>query len=81
MRKYPKIFKSFVVNMVHIGELSGDLTKVLIKVADYLENDQKIKSKTKSAMVYPLFLLVVVTIVTVVIPGTLPPFSRIIFSN
>ena len=82
MRKYPKIFKSFVVNMVHIGELSGDLTKVLIKVADYLENDQKIKSKTKSAMVYPLFLLVVVTIVTVVLMVfVVPQFEKIILEN
>lgn len=58
--KHPKVFPSFFVSMVAIGEVSGSLDKVLLSMADYYENDRKIKKKAKSAMVYPTVLLVLV---------------------
>lgn len=58
--KHPKVFPSFFVSMVAIGEASGSLDKVLLSMADYYENDRKIKKKAKSAMVYPTVLLVLV---------------------
>lgn len=81
-KKYPKIFKSFFVNMIHIGEISGNLDTVLTKVADYLENDQKTKSKTKSAMTYPIFLLVIILGVVVLLMGfVVPQFEETIISS
>ena len=61
--KHPKVFPRFFVNMVAIGEASGSLDKVLVSMADYYENDRKIKKKAKSAMVYPTMLLVMVFVV------------------
>ena len=49
--------------MVAIGEASGSLDKVLVSMADYYENDRKIKKKSASAMVYPTMLLVMVFVV------------------
>lgn len=55
--KYPKTFPVFFRNMVAIGELSGHLDIVFIKLADYYDNDAKTKKKVKAALAYPLFLV------------------------
>ena len=81
-KKYPKIFKSFFVNMVHIGEISGNLNTVLIKVADYLENDQAVKAKTRSAMTYPAFLLIVIIGISILLlVKIVPMFEKTILEN
>lgn len=77
--KHPKVFPSFFVSMVAIGEASGSLDKVLLSMADYYENDRKIKKKAKSAMVYPTVLLVLVFAVLVfVMLFILPSFKSTI---
>lgn len=61
--KHPKAFPRFFVNMVSIGEASGSLDRVLTSMADYYENDRRIKKKAKSSMVYPSLLLGMVFVV------------------
>lgn len=55
--KHPKVFPRFFVSMVGIGEVSGTLDKVMTNMAEYYENDRKIKKKASSAMVYPTLLI------------------------
>lgn len=61
--KHPKVFPDFVTNMVAIGEESGQLESVLTSLASYYENDRIIKRKAKSAMTYPMILVVLTIIV------------------
>ena len=73
MAKHKKAFPNFFVSMVRIGELSGQIDTVLISVADYFESDAKIRAKTKSAMMYPTFLIfmalaIIILLVTFIIP-------------
>ncbi|MBQ2804262.1 MAG: type II secretion system F family protein [Clostridia bacterium] len=63
--KHPKVFPYFFVSMVGIGEVSGSLDKVLESMADYYENDRRIKQKTKSAMTYPTIVLVLALVIVV----------------
>lgn len=65
--RYPKVFSSFYVNMIRSGEISGTLPEVLKKIADHLENEYYIKSKTMGAMIYPIVVLVVFTIIFLVV--------------
>lgn len=58
--KFPTVFPSFFTSMVYVGELSGNLAQVLDRSVAYYENDQKMKKKAKSAMIYPIFLLVII---------------------
>ncbi|MBO5310141.1 MAG: type II secretion system F family protein [Clostridia bacterium] len=58
MEKHKKIFPNFFRNMIYVGEMSSSLEKVLQNIADYYENESRTKSKVKSAMVYPIMLLV-----------------------
>lgn len=63
--KHPKVFPRFFVSMVGIGEVSGSLDRVLTNMADYYENDRRIKKKASSAMVYPTLLVCMVIVVVV----------------
>lgn len=58
MEKHKNAFPEFFRSMTYVGEMSGTLDKVLVSLADYFESDSKLKAKTKSAMVYPIMLLV-----------------------
>ena len=65
--------------MVAIGEVSGSLDNVLSSMADYYENDEKIRRKVKSAMIYPSILLVLIVVVIVFMALViLPEFQRMI---
>jgi type IV pilus assembly protein PilC len=77
LKKHPKNFPSYFISMVYVGELSGNLAHVLVRAADYYDNDLKIKSKTKSAMMYPMFLsIMVVAIFFLLMIMIVPNFSK-----
>ena len=58
LEKHPKVFSRLYVEMVRAGEIGGMLDEVLLRVADQLEGDQELRRKVKSAMTYPLVVLV-----------------------
>lgn len=57
LTKYSNVFGNVYVSLVKSGEMSGNLDKSLIYLSDQLEKDYELKSKVKSAMTYPLFVL------------------------
>ncbi len=56
--KHPKVFNRLYVEMVKAGEVGGILDDVLLRIAGQLEKDQELRRKVKSAMTYPLVVLV-----------------------
>lgn len=60
--KYPKIFSDVYVNMVRAGEEGGILDEILKRLALQVELDASIRKKIKSAMMYPMVLLVVTVV-------------------
>ncbi len=73
LSKHPDVFSDFYVNMVKAGEESGKLTQVFSFMADYLDRQYALTSKTKHALVYPafvigIFFVVMILMFTVVIP-------------
>ena len=80
LQRHPRIFSSVFVSMVHAGESSGTLDKVLARLSLYLEREQEIKSKITSASAYPIaisiFTMLAVTfIITFIMPGFLKMFD------
>ncbi|MBW8002215.1 MAG: type II secretion system F family protein [Planctomycetes bacterium] len=57
MAKSPGAFDTLFVNMVAAGETGGVLDLILSRIADFMEKAQKLKSRVKSAMVYPIVVL------------------------
>ena len=57
LAKYPDVFTDFYVNMVKSGEESGRLTQIFSYLADYLDRQYQLTSKTKNALIYPSFVI------------------------
>ena len=63
--------------MVYVGEIAGALDKILITLADYFETDARIKKKTKSAMIYPIILiLMAIGIIVLMVAFIIPTFMK-----
>jgi type IV pilus assembly protein PilC len=58
LAKFPKVFPTYYINMVKSGEGGGVLEETLEMVVDYYDGQLSLKRKVKSAMAYPLFILV-----------------------
>lgn len=73
MSKYPDVFSELYIGMVRAGEVGGILDQVLDRLATYLESTEALKSKIKSAMMYPIIVSIVavgaaIIMLTVVVP-------------
>lgn len=79
--KYPKIFPLFFVNMTRIGELSGSLDLVMLRLAEYYDKDTQTKRKAKSALAYPIFLLCLVFAVLIVLAVFVMPMFDDLFKS
>ena len=74
--KHKSAFPNFFRSMVHVGEASGRLDTVFVALADYYETDAAIKRKARSALVYPMFLMVMtVAIVALMLTFVIPTFK------
>lgn len=62
MAKHKKVFNNVYINMVEAGEASGNLEVVLLKLADFTEAQVKLQNKIKGAMMYPIIMVVVGTV-------------------
>lgn len=63
LSRHPDVFSIFYVNMVKAGEESGKLTQTFLYLADYLDRQYQLTSKTKNALIYPAFVIGVFFIV------------------
>ncbi|HOE61413.1 MAG TPA: type II secretion system F family protein [Kiritimatiellia bacterium] len=78
LTNYPKIFDNLYVNMVKAGEAGGVLEVVLNRLAEFAEKAAKIKNKVKSAMVYPVVVLVAAVGITgFLLVAVIPKFKDI----
>jgi general secretion pathway protein F len=59
LAKYPNIFDKIYLSMVEAGEMSGSLDVILIRLAEFTEAAADLRAKVKSAMTYPVIMLVV----------------------
>ncbi len=73
LRKHPKVFDELYVNLVAAGEIGGILDTILNRLAAYIEKAVKLKSQLKSAMVYPIGIMVVASGVIAVMMGKVIP--------
>lgn len=66
LSKHSKVFSPTYIALVKSGELGGVLDEVLSRISDNLEKEQEFKGKVKGAMVYPVFILVAMFVVSIV---------------
>jgi len=76
LRDYPQCFDPLYVNLVVAGEEGGMLDTVLQRLAVYMEKTEKLKKKVKSAMIYPISIIVVaIGVVMVLLIFVIPVFE------
>ncbi len=76
--RHPKYFDKFYCNLVGAGEAGGVLESLLDKLATYKEKTQAIKKKVKSALTYPISVLVVaIVLVIIMMMFVLPEFKKV----
>ena len=78
MRKHPKAFDPLFTNMIAAGEAGGILDTILKRLATYIEKNVKLKSQVKSAMIYPVAVIVIAAVVvTVILWKVIPTFASL----
>ena len=78
MAKQPKAFDELYVNMVRAGEAGGALELILQRLADFKERAQSLKRKVQGAMIYPVVVVLVATlIVGFIMVWIIPKFKKI----
>jgi type IV pilus assembly protein PilC len=78
MKKFPKVFDPLFSNMIAAGEAGGILDTILKRLATYIEKSVKLKSQVKSAMVYPVAVIVIATLVVgVILWKVIPTFAAL----
>ncbi|UCH92472.1 MAG: type II secretion system F family protein [Candidatus Aminicenantes bacterium] len=81
LRKYPSIFNELYTSMIQAGEASGNLDTILLRLSQYIESMNKLIGKVKSALAYPIAVLIIAVVITAVIMVKVVPIFEDMFKN
>lgn len=81
LEKHPKVFSSVYVALVRAGEAAGKLDEMLKRLADNLEKEREFRSKTKGALMYPLIVMVGMSIVALIMMFVVVPQMTSIYED
>ncbi len=79
--KYPQVFSSIYVSLIKASETSGLLDKSLLRLADNLEKQQKLKGTIRSALMYPIIVIILMAVVVVIMMVFVIPQLSILYND
>lgn len=78
MYLHPQVFSSFYLSMVRVGEMTGRLEEVFLRLFDHLEFERSMNERVKTAVRYPVFVILTMTAAIVVINMfVIPAFAKV----
>lgn len=78
MRRHPHVFTMFYVSMVKVGEMTGRLDQIFLRLSEHLEFERDMRNRVKTALRYPSFVIVVMVIALVVVNAlVIPAFAKV----
>jgi len=81
MRRHPKVFSQFFVSMVRVGEMSGSLEEIFLRLFNHLEFEKEMKERMQQALRYPMFVMVAMGVALVIINlFVIPSFAKLFAS-
>jgi general secretion pathway protein F len=81
MAKHPRVFEDLYVNMIRAGEASGNLDAVLFRLAEFLDAQNRLRSKVISALFYPIVMTIIGTLILGVLMVSVVPKVTAIFAD
>jgi general secretion pathway protein F len=81
MARHPKIFEELYVNMIRAGEASGNLDAVLFRLAEFLDAQNKLRSKVVSALFYPVVMTIIGAVIMSILMVSVVPKVTAIFAD
>lgn len=79
--KHPKVFSPIYISLIKAGEGSGLLDKVLLRLADNLEKQAKLRGTIKSALMYPLIVIILMLVVVFIMMIFVIPQLSVLYEN
>lgn len=78
MARHQALFGAFYISMIRIGEMSGRLTEVFLRLNDHMEFERDVRERIKQAMRYPIFVLIALAIAIVILNiFVIPVFAKV----
>ena len=78
MRHHPKIFSPFYLSMVQVGEMTGMLDQTFLRLYEHLEFEKDMRERIKSAVRYPMFVVIAMAIALVIVNiFVIPAFAKV----
>ena len=78
LRRHPKVFSTFYISMVQVGEMTGMLDQTFIRLYAYLDFERDMKERITTALRYPMFVVIAMAIAIVIINlFVIPAFAKV----
>ena len=78
LRRHPKVFSSFYLSMIQIGEMTGMLDVTFLRLYEHLEFEKDMKDRIKAALRYPMFVVIAMAIAIVIVNlFVIPAFAKV----
>lgn len=78
MRRHPTVFSNFYLSMVKVGEMTGRLEDVFLRLFDHLEFDRDMRERVKTATRYPTFVVIAMVLAMIVVNiFVIPQFVKV----
>jgi MSHA biogenesis protein MshG len=78
MRRHPECFSNFYLSMVRVGEMTGRLEEVFLRLFDHLEFDRDMRDRVKAALRYPSFVMIAMVLAMVIVNMfVIPQFAKV----
>jgi MSHA biogenesis protein MshG len=78
MRRHPECFSNFYLSMVRVGEMTGRLEEVFLRLFDHLEFDRDMRDRVKTALRYPSFVMIAMALAMVIVNMVvIPQFAKV----
>ena len=81
MRQHPTVFSNFYLSMIRVGEMTGRLDEVFLRLFEHLDFDRDMRERVKTALRYPMFVVMAMLVAIVVVNIMVIPQFQAVFKN
>lgn len=80
-QKHTKIFSEVQINLMAAGEKSGNMTEVILQIAEDMQKSHELRSKIRSAMIYPMMIFIAVFVVLIILVTFMIPTVETLYKD